>query len=133
MAQDNEEVILPDNEILTIYGGTTTPTSKTKLKQVRWQVNGTQLSDRRLKWSEVPILFDISDHPLNLYDGPLLPLVIKPYIRNYKVERTLIDSGSALNLLFINTYNNLSLPRKALIPVREPFYGIMPSMSAYPP
>jgi hypothetical protein len=59
--------------------------------------------------------------------------VIKPYIRNYKVERTLIDSGSALNLLFINTYNNLSLPRKALIPVREPFYGIMPSMSAYPP
>ncbi|CAD6233433.1 unnamed protein product [Miscanthus lutarioriparius] len=41
--------------------------------------------ERRLKWSEVPILFNLRDHPLNLYDGPLLPLVIKPYIRNYKV------------------------------------------------
>jgi hypothetical protein len=57
--------------------------------------------------------------------------VIKPYIENYKVGRTLIDSGSALNLLFANTYDNLALPRKALILVKEPFYGIMPSMSAY--
>ena len=77
-------------------------------------------------------MFDLRDHPLNLYDGPLLPLVIKPYIRNYKVRCTLIDSGSALNLLFANTYDNLALPRKALIPVKEPFYWIMPGMPAYP-
>ena len=88
--------------------------------------------ERRLKWLEVPILFDLRDHPLNLYDGPLLPLVIKPYIRNYKVGRTLIDSGSVLNLLFANTYDNLMLPRKALILVKEPFYGIMLGMLAYP-
>ena len=59
-------------------------------------------------------------------------LVIKPNIRNYKVGRTLIDSGSALNLLYTNTYDNLVLPRKAIIPVKEPFYGIIPGMSAYP-
>ena len=69
---------------------------------------------------------------MNLHDGPLLPLVIKPYIRNYKVRGTIIDSGSALHLLFTNTYDNLVLPRKALIPVKEPFYGIMSSMLAYP-
>ena len=69
---------------------------------------------------------------MNLYDGPLLQLVIKPYIRNYKVRQTLINSGSALNLLFTNTYDNLMLPRNALIPVKEPFYGIMPGMSACP-
>ena len=120
------------NEILTIYGGTATPTSKTKLKQVQRQVNSTQSSERRLKWSEVPILFDLRDHPLNLYDGPLFPLVIKPYIGNYKVEQTLIHSGSALNLLFANTYDNLALPRKSLILVKEPSYGIMLGMSAYP-
>ena len=77
-------------------------------------------------------MFDLRDHPLNLYDGPLLPLVIKPYIGNYKVEQTLIDSGSVLNLLFANTYDNLALPRKALILVKEPFYGIMLGMSTYP-
>ena len=77
-------------------------------------------------------MFNLRDHPLNLYDGPLLPLFIKPYIRNYKVGRTLIDSGSALNLLFVNTYDKLALPRKALIPFKEPFYGIMPGMLAYP-
>jgi hypothetical protein len=61
----------------------------------------------------------------------LLPLIIKPYIGNYKVGRTLIDSSSGLNLLFTNTYDNLGLPRKCLRPVREPFYRIMPGMSAY--
>ena len=121
-----------ENEITIIYGGTTTPTSKTKLKQVEQQVNNTEPSDKRLKWSEVLIQFDIRDHTLNLYDGPLLPLIINPYIGNYMVGRTLIDSGSDLNLLFANMYNNLGLPRKCLLPVREPFYGIMPGISAYP-
>ena len=59
-------------------------------------------------------------------------LIIKPYIRNYKVGRTLIDSGSGLNLLFANAYDNLGLPRKPLLPIKEPFYVIMPGMSAYP-
>jgi hypothetical protein len=62
----------------------------------------------------------------------LLPLIIKPYIGNYKVGRTLIDSSGGLNLLFTNTYDNLGLPRKRLLPVRKPFYGIMSGMSAYP-
>ena len=123
---------MPENKILTIYSGMATPASKTKLKQVQRQVSSTQPSKRRLKWSEVPIMFNLRDHPLNLYDGPLLPLVIKPYIRNYKVGRTLIDSGSALNLLFASTYDNLTLLRKALILVKEPFYGIMLGMSTYP-
>ena len=69
---------------------------------------------------------------MNLYDGPLLPLNIKPYIGNYKVSRTLIDSGSGLNLLFANTYDSLGLPKKHLLPVKEPFYGIMLGMSVYP-
>ena len=95
-------------------------------------MSSTQPSDKRLKWSEVPIQFDIRDHPVNLYDGPLLPLIIKPYIGNYKVDRTLVDNGSGLNLLFATAYDSLGLPRKTLILVKEPFYGIMPGMSAYP-
>jgi hypothetical protein len=35
MAEEEEEIVLPKNKILTIYGGTTTPASKTKLKQVQ--------------------------------------------------------------------------------------------------
>ena len=132
LAQDDDAIVLPDNmEILTIYGGSATPTSKTKLKQVERQANSTQPSDKRLKWSEVPIKFDLTDYPVNLYDGALLPLAIKPYIGNYKVGRTLIDRGSALNPLFVSTYDGLGMPRKSLIPVNEPFYGIMPGMSAY--
>ena len=78
------------------------------------------------------IQFDIHDHPLNFYNGPLLLLIIKPYIGNYKVGRTLIDSSSGLNLLFANAYNNLGLPKKHLLPVKEPFYGILPGMSTFP-
>jgi hypothetical protein len=32
----------------------------------------------------------------------------------------------------MSTYDNLTLPRKALILVKEPFYKIMPGMLAYP-
>jgi hypothetical protein len=62
LAQDDDAIVLPDNmEILTIYGGNATPTSKTKLKQVKRQVNSTQPLDKRLKWSEVPIKFYLAD------------------------------------------------------------------------
>ena len=84
-------------------------------------MNSTLPSDKRLKWLEVPIQFDIRDHPVSLYDGPLLPLIIKPYTGNYMVGQTLIDSGSGLNLLFANAYDNLGLPRKRLLLVKEPF------------
>jgi hypothetical protein len=63
------------------------------------------------------IHFDIRDHPINLYDSPLLALIINPYIGNYKVGRTLVDSGSGLNLLF----TSLGLPRKHLLLIKEPF------------
>ena len=56
----------------------------------------------------------------------------KALLGNYKVGQTLIDSGSGLNLLFANAYDNLGLPRKCLLSIKEPFYGIMPGMSAYP-
>ena len=67
-----------------------------------------------------------------MYDGSLLPLIVKPYIRNYKVDRTLIDSDSGHNLLFTNAYDNMGLPKKCLLLVKETFYGIMLGMSAYP-
>jgi hypothetical protein len=35
MAEEDKEVVLPKNKILTIYGGTATPASKTKVKQVQ--------------------------------------------------------------------------------------------------
>lgn len=78
------------------------------------------------------IHFDIQDHPVNLYDGPLLPLIIKPYIGNYKVGQTLVDGGSGLNLLFANVYDSLGLPKKHLLLIKEPFYGIRLGMSAFP-
>ena len=62
----------------------------------------------------------------------MLQLIIKPYIGNYKVGQTLIDYSSCLNLLFANAYDNLGLPRKHLLLVKEPFYRIMSGMLAYP-
>jgi hypothetical protein len=41
VAEEEEEIVLPKNKILTIYNGTTTPASKTKLKQVKRQLNST--------------------------------------------------------------------------------------------
>ena len=61
-----------------------------------------------------------------------LPLVVSPTISNCRVGRILIDSGSSLDLLFINTLDEMQIPRSKIKPMTSPFYGIVLGMSVTP-
>ena len=61
-----------------------------------------------------------------------LPLVVSPTISNCRVGRILIDSGSSLDLLFINTLDEIQIPRSKIKPMTSPFYGIVSGMSVTP-
>jgi hypothetical protein len=58
-----------------------------------------------LKWSEVPITFDHSNHPNFVPKPRWYPLIVSPIVMDVKLNWVLIDDGSSLNILFLKTFN----------------------------
>nr|ABA97384.2 retrotransposon protein, putative, Ty3-gypsy subclass [Oryza sativa Japonica Group] len=85
-----------------------------------------------LRWSEIAIKFDCSDHPDRVVHPGRYPLVLDPVVRNVKLRRTLIDGGSALNILFAKTLDDMQIPHMELKPSNAPFHGVIPGLSATP-
>jgi hypothetical protein len=79
-----------------------------------------------LKWSEVPITFDRSDHPDFVPNLGRYPLIVYPIVKDVKLNRVLIDGGISLNILFLETFDQMGLSRSLLCPSRAPFHGIIP-------
>ena len=50
-------------------------------------------------------------------------MLCSPIINNVQVTRTLIDGGAGLNILFVETFNNLQVPYNQLQPTK-PFSGV---------
>jgi hypothetical protein len=85
-----------------------------------------------LKWSEVPISFDCSNHPNFVLKPGWYPLIVCPIIKDVRLNRVLIDGGSSLNILFLKTFNQMGLSRSLLCPSHVPFHGIVPGAAATP-
>jgi len=49
-----------------------------------------------------------------------------------RLSKVLIDRGSSLNILYIDTLEAMGIPRACLRAFLFPFYGILPGMKAYP-
>lgn len=44
----------------------------------------------------------------------------------------MIDSGSALNIIFIDTLQSMGFYISSLAPCQDPFYGVVPGKASYP-
>ena len=49
-----------------------------------------------------------------------------------RLSKVLIDGGSSLNIMYIDTLEAMGIPRSSLRAYLFPFYGILPGMKAYP-
>jgi hypothetical protein len=78
-----------------------------------------------LKWYEVPITFDHSDHPDFVPKPARYNFIVCPIIKDVKLNRILIDGGSSLNILFLKTFDHMWLSRSLLRPSQAPFHGIV--------
>jgi hypothetical protein len=85
-----------------------------------------------LRWSEQPITFSRSDHWVHILDPGSYPLVVGPNIEGTLLAQTLIDSGSGLNVIFVDTLKKMDFDFKRLTECDEPFFGIVPVKAAYP-
>jgi hypothetical protein len=53
-----------------------------------------------LKWSEVPMTFDRSDHLDFVPKSGRYPLIVYPIVKGVKLNRVFVDGDSSLNILF---------------------------------
>jgi hypothetical protein len=85
-----------------------------------------------LRWSEVPITFNRSDHPDFVPKPGRYPLIVYPIIKDVKLNRVLIDGGSSLSILFLKTFDQMGLSRSLLCTSWGPFHDIVPGAAVTP-
>jgi hypothetical protein len=85
-----------------------------------------------LKWFEVPITFDRSNHPDFVLKPRRYPLIVYPIVKDVKLNQVLTVGGSSLNILFLKIFDQMGLSRSFLHPNRAPFHGIVLGAAATP-
>jgi hypothetical protein len=121
------------NEVNYIYGGPNSYESRQKQQFTAWEVMAVSpATPEYLKWFEVPITFNHSDHT-NIVPKPgRYHLIVCPIVKDVKLNHVLINGGSSLNILFLKTFDQMGLARYLLRPSRAPFYVIVPDTAATP-
>jgi hypothetical protein len=89
-------------------------------------------SPEYLNWSEQPIGFDRSDHPLKIPRPGHHALVLKAQIGGFTSKEVFMDRGSNLNLIYADTLRKIKIPMTDLLPSETSFHGIVPGKPTYP-
>jgi hypothetical protein len=115
-------------EINVIFGGSMSITLKTQGKNLELEISLAQRIEpgRKMKWSDMDILFKPEDYPETELSERNLPFMVKLPIGWHKVAKTLIDNGASLNLIIRKTFIKMCLNLNDLTPVHDTFHGVIP-------
>ena len=58
-----------------------------------------------------PIIFDQDDHPVSIPRPGSYPLIVDPIISNMRLSKVLMDCGSILNILYMDTLEAMGIPQ----------------------
>jgi hypothetical protein len=121
----------PITECYMIYGGPCTQMTRRERKAERREVFALRpATPRFLDWSDAPITFDRDDHPVHVTNPGAYPLVVDPIILNARFTKVLMDGGSSLNIIYLDTLKLLGLTRAHLQPSTGGFHGVVPGKKA---
>ena len=76
-----------------------------------------------LRWSACAITFSSADQLKCAATAGVLPMLCSPIISNVLVIGTVINGGAGLNVLSVETFDNLQVPYNQLQPTK-PFSGV---------
>ena len=54
------------------------------------------------------------------------PLFVDPIVCKMRLTKVLMDGGSGLNILYVDTLDAMCIPWSELRPVSSPFHGVIP-------
>jgi hypothetical protein len=98
------------HDCFMIYGGQVANASARHRKQERWEVCSVKVAAPvYLDWSDKPITFDLGDHPDRVPSLGKYPLVVDPVIGNIRLTKVLMDGGSSLNIIYVETLGLLQI------------------------
>lgn len=96
-----------------IFGGLEAYQSRRSQKLMTQEINATVSAREAIptfsKWSETAMTFNRTDHPDHIRQSGHFPLIIDPIIGKTRLTKVLMDGGSGLNLLYIETYDAMGL------------------------
>jgi hypothetical protein len=72
------------------------------------------------------------DHPDSIPKPGRFPLIVDPLVRTTQLTKNLMDGGSGLNLMYLDTFEGLGPTREQLQSSPHPFYGVVPSKQSVP-
>jgi hypothetical protein len=85
-----------------------------------------------LDWSDKPITFDQGNHPDFVPSLGKYPLVVDPVIGNARLTKVLMDGGSSLNIIYVETLGLLEIDLSTIRDSAVPFHGIVPGKRVLP-
>jgi hypothetical protein len=104
-----------------------------KLKLTNRVVNAVSPATLKyIRWSESPIIFDRTGHLNSIPKSGRFPLIVDPLIRTTRLTKALIDGGNSLNLMYLDTLEELGFTRDQLQSSPHPFYGVVPGKQSVP-
>ena len=60
----------------------------------------------------------MDDHPASVPHPGSYPLVVDPVVSNIRLSKVLMDGGSSLNILYIDTLEAMGIPSKFIVDLR---------------
>jgi hypothetical protein len=72
------------------------------------------------------------DHLDNIPKSGRFPLIVDPLVRTTRLTKALMDGGNNLNLMYLDTLEELGLTRDQLQSSQHPFYGVVPGKQSVP-
>jgi hypothetical protein len=85
-----------------------------------------------LRWSKSLFTFDRTDHSDSIPKLERFPLIVDPLVEMTQPTKALMDGGSGLNLMYLDTFEGLGLTQDQLQSSPHPFYGVVPGKQSVP-
>lgn len=121
----DEDEFPETNGCLMIIPGPESRGSRRSSKVERREVLATEPAvPSFLRWSDMAITFDRSDHPMCVPRPGRYPLVVDP--------KVLMDGGSGLNILYAAMLDAMGVDCAKLRPTGIPFHSVVPGAQAFP-
>ncbi|XP_066375349.1 uncharacterized protein [Miscanthus floridulus] len=65
------------------------------------------------------------DHPSHVARLGHYPLIVDPIVHKKRLTKVLMDGGSGLNILYVDTLDAMRIPRSELRSMSSPFHGVI--------
>jgi hypothetical protein len=130
---DKAEEFLEVHGCFMIYDGRVANASARHRKHERREVCSVKVAAPvYLDWSDKPITFDQGDHPDCVPSLGKYPLVVDPVIGNVRLTMVLMDGGSSLSIIYVETLGLMEIDLSTIRADVAPFHGIIPGKRVQP-